>query len=95
MVNYFLNKYSLISEEAEEIKNLIPQEIEDNNKEYLKIFKQEEQKMELEKKRLLFILFFILSLFFLFDFDSLLYSIFFYFLVSFFIFLQPKSPAST
>ena len=45
MVNYFLNKYSLISEEAEEIKNLIPQEIEDNNKEYLKIFKQEEQKI--------------------------------------------------
>ena len=48
MVTYFLNKYSLISEEAEEIKNLIPKgNSEDNNKdkEYLKIFKQEEQKI--------------------------------------------------
>ena len=48
MVTYFMNKYSLISEEAEEIKNLIPKgNIEDNNKdkEYLKIFKQEEQKI--------------------------------------------------
>ena len=48
MVTYFMNKYSLISEEAEEIKNLIPKgHIEDNNKdkEYLKIFKQEEQKI--------------------------------------------------
>ena len=48
MVTYFMNKYSLISEEAEEIKNLIPKgNMEDNNKdkEYLKIFKQEEQKI--------------------------------------------------
>ena len=48
MVTYFMNKYSLISEEAEEIKNLIPQgNLEENNKdkEYLKIFKQEEQKI--------------------------------------------------
>ena len=48
MVTYFLNKYSLISEEAEEIKNLIPKgNSEENNKdkEYLKIFKQEEQKI--------------------------------------------------
>ena len=48
MVTYFMNKYSLISEEAEEIKNLIPKgNIEDYNKdkEYLKIFKQEEQKI--------------------------------------------------
>ena len=48
MVAYFMNKYSLISEETEEIKNLIPQgNLEENNKdkEYLKIFKQEEQKI--------------------------------------------------
>ena len=48
MVTYFMNKYSLISEEAEEIKNLIPKcNIEDNNKdkEYLKLFKLEEQKI--------------------------------------------------
>ena len=48
MVTYFMNKYSLISEEAEEIKNLIPKgNTEDNNKdkEYLKLFKQEEQKI--------------------------------------------------
>ena len=48
MVTYFLNKYSLISEEAEEIKNMIPKgNSEDNNKdkEYLKLFKQEEQKI--------------------------------------------------
>ena len=48
MVTYFMNKYSLISEETEEIKNLIPQgNLEDNNedKEYIKIFKQEEQKI--------------------------------------------------
>ena len=48
MVTYFMNKYTLISEEAEEIKNLIPKgNTEENNKdkEYLKIFKQEEQKI--------------------------------------------------
>jgi len=48
MVNYFLNKYSLISEEAEEIKNLIPKsnaEDDYSDKEYIKLFKQEEQKI--------------------------------------------------
>ena len=48
MVTYFMNKYTLISEEAEEIKNLIQKDnTEENNKdkEYLKIFKQEEQKI--------------------------------------------------
>jgi len=48
MVTYFMNKYSLISEETEEIKKLIPKgNLEENNndKEYLKIFKQEEQKI--------------------------------------------------
>ena len=48
MVNYFLNKYSLISEEADEIKNLIPKsnaEDDYSDKEYIKLFKQEEQKI--------------------------------------------------
>ena len=49
LLNYYLNKYSLISEEAEEIKNLISEEQNnndnDNNSEHAKILKQEEQKI--------------------------------------------------
>ena len=49
LLNYYLNKYTLISEEAEEIKNLISQEqeknINDNNSEFLKVLNQEEQKI--------------------------------------------------
>ena len=49
LLNYYLNKYSLITEEAEEIKNLITQEQNNNNNntssEHLKILKQEEQKI--------------------------------------------------
>ena len=49
LLNYYLNKYSLITEEAEEIKNLISKEDNNNNNnnnsEYLKILKQEEQKI--------------------------------------------------
>ena len=49
LLNYYLNKYSLISEEAEEIKNLISEEQNsnnnDNNTEHVKILKQEEQKI--------------------------------------------------
>ena len=49
LLNYYLNKYTLISEEAEEIKGLISQEqeknINDNNSEFLKILNQEEQKI--------------------------------------------------
>ena len=49
LLNYYLNKYSLISEEAEEIKNLISDEQNnnnnDNNTEHIKILKQEEQKI--------------------------------------------------
>ena len=49
LLNYYLNKYSLISEEAEEIKNLISEEQNtnnnDTNSEHTKILKQEEQKI--------------------------------------------------
>jgi len=50
LLNYYLNKYTLITEEAEEIKNLISQEENNNsnnNFEHLKILKQEEQKINL------------------------------------------------
>ena len=50
LLNYYLNKYTLITEEAEEIKKLINEEEENNNNnndnsEHLKILKQEEQKI--------------------------------------------------
>jgi len=44
LLNYYLNKHSLVSEEAEEIKNIISQDLNNiSNKENLKILKQEEQ----------------------------------------------------
>ena len=46
LLNYYLNKHSLVSEEAEEIKNIISQDLNNiSNKENLKILKQEEQKI--------------------------------------------------
>ena len=45
LLNYYLNKHALITEEAEEIKKIISQEHNYNNSEYLKIFKEEEQKI--------------------------------------------------
>lgn len=53
LLNYYLNKYSLICDEAEEIKNLIPlEENTKNNVEYLKILKQEEQKININLQNL-------------------------------------------
>ena len=45
LLNYYLNKHTLITEEAEEIKKLISQEHNYNNSEHLKILKEEEQKI--------------------------------------------------
>ena len=45
LLNYYLNKHTLITEETEEIKKLISQEHNYNNSEYLKIIKEEEQKI--------------------------------------------------
>ena len=46
LLNYYLNKHSLVSEEAEEIKNIISQDLNNiSNKENLKVLKQEEQKI--------------------------------------------------
>ena len=46
LLNYYLNKHSLVSEEAEKIKHIISQDLNNiSNKENLKILKQEEQKI--------------------------------------------------
>jgi hypothetical protein len=46
LLNYYLNEHSLVSEEAEKIKNIISQDLNNiSNKENLKILKQEEQKI--------------------------------------------------
>ena len=48
LLNYYLNKHTLITEEAEEIKNLISQEHNYSNSENLKILKEEEQKISID-----------------------------------------------